>query len=697
MTAFGKTFTIPTPIFFIIAVVIISYFAPRETKVSYDETEGRPWRYGLITAPFDFPVYKAKAQLDQERDSIMKEYIPYYSQDKTRGERSIIIFTNDAEASNIPAEYISYIQKKMGEIYSVGVVSVVDYEKFAGDKSSQQLYLIDGDNNIAEIRNLSSFFTSKQAYEKLIDDAPNSVDQQKLQALDLNNYIFDNIVLNKDLSNKAKDELFLKVPFAEGNVLAGQKIIDRGEIVTAKTVHVLNSLQKIREEREGTGSRQSWMVLGDVILITVFIFSFMTYLIFFRSREYADRRNVLFMLTMIVLSSVLTGIFVKIGLSVYIIPYAIATIMVRTFIDSRTAMLSHLVIIVISSLMVPSPQEFLMLQIPVGFACIFSLKDLSERSQLIKASFFILMTYAIVYVGVVLALRGDFKQIDPLMFLYFAINFMFVMFAYLLVYICEKTFGFISGVSMIELSNINKPLLQKLSEVAPGTFQHSMQVSNLAAAVAVRIGANASLVRTGALYHDIGKMSDPAYFTENQLPGVNLHKGLPYKESARIIIRHVTEGVKIAKKYNLPQQIIDFIETHHGKGKVKYFYNSYKNEHPDEIVDPADFMYPGPNPYSKETAILMMADTVEAASRSLKEYTEESISDLVDKLVQSQLNDGLLSNAPITFRDIEIAKGIFKDKLKIIYHTRIVYPELTEEAKKNIGEEPQAEKSSENA
>ncbi|MDL2215332.1 hydrolase, partial [Dysgonomonas sp. OttesenSCG-928-M03] len=438
MAALGKTMRIPTPVFFVLVIILISYFAPRETKVSYDGTEGRPWRYGLVTAPFDFPVYKAEAQLEQERDSIMKEYIPYYSQDQTRAERSIIIFTNDAEASEISQEYITYVQRKMSEIYSTGVISPTDYEKVVGNKTSRQLYLVDGENNIAEIRNISSFYTTKQAYEKMIDDAPQSLDQQKLQSLDLNNYIFDNIILNKDLSNKAKDELLLKVPFAEGNVLAGQKIIDRGEIVTAKTVHILNSLQKITEQREGSGSRRSWMIVGDIILITAFIFAFMIYLIFFRPREYNDRRNVLFMLTMILLFCLLTSLFVKLGLNVYIIPYAIATIMVRTFVDSRTAMLTHLITAVINSLVVPFPQEFLMLQIPVGFACIFSLKDLSERSQLIRASFYILVTYAILYVGVTLALKGGFKQIDPLMFLYFAINFMFVMFAYLLVYICEK-------------------------------------------------------------------------------------------------------------------------------------------------------------------------------------------------------------------------------------------------------------------
>ena len=678
----NKKLRIPTPTFFIFAIMLIAYFAPRESKVSYNESEGKPWRYGLVTAPFDFPIYKDEAQLEQERDSILKEYIPYYSVDKFRSERAITLFTNDAQAAETPAAYVQYVQRKMKEIYQAGLISATDYDKLE-DSNLKQLYLINEDN-VAAIRNVNSFYTSKLAYEKLINDLPDNLQVYVIQSLNLNNYLYDNIILDSELSKKAKDELLMKVPFAEGNVLSGQKIIDRGEIVTSKTVHILNSLQKITEQKEGSGTRKNWMIVGDIILIAALIMAFMTYLIFFRPREYYDRRNVLFMLMMIVVLCVLTGVFVKLGFNVYIIPYAMATIMVRTFIDSRTAMLTHLITAIICSLMVPFPQEFLLLQIPVGFMCIFSLKDLSERSQLIKSSFFILLTYAFLYIGVTLALKGDIKQIDPLMFLYFAINFMFVMFAYLLVYICEKVFGFISGVSMIELSNINKPLLQQLSEVAPGTFQHSMQVSNLAAAVATRIGANAPLVRTGALYHDIGKMTNPAYFTENQIPGMNPHVGLSCKESAAIIINHVSEGIKIARKYNLPQQIIDFIATHHGTGKVKYFYNSYKNEHPDEDVNEADFSYPGPNPFTKETAILMMADTVEAASRSLKEYTEESISHLVDKLVDSQMHDGLLRNAPITFRDIEIAKNIFKEKLMTIYHSRIAYPELSKEAEKNI-------------
>ena len=330
--------------------------------------------------------------------------------------------------------------------------------------------------------------------------------------------------------------------------------------------------------------------------------------------------------------------------------------------------------------MVASPYEFIVIQLSVMMLSVFILKKLSERYQLIRSSIFILLVYIFVYIGIVLYQEGSLSGIDLNRLLFFFINFIFVMFSYSLIYIIERTFGFVSDVSLVELSNINKPLLKELSERAPGTFQHSLQVSNLGMAAAEKIGANASLIRTGALYHDIGKMQNPAYFTENQQPGVNPHEALPFDESARIIISHVKDGVKIAKKHRLPQQIIDFIETHHGDGMPKYFYIKWKNENPDKEVNEVDFRYPGPNPFSKETAIMMMADAVEAASRSLPEYTEESIRELVDKIIDGQLEEGFFKQAPITFRDIHKIKDVFVSKLITIYHSRIAYPELKQEA-----------------
>lgn len=382
------------------------------------------------------------------------------------------------------------------------------------------------------------------------------------------------------------------------------------------------------------------------------------------------------MVLCIFVSCILTELCVSMGLfNVYIIPYAIVPIVVRTFFDSRTALFIHLIIVLICSLMVPFPHEFLLLQIIAGMVVTFSLKELSERSQLIRSSFFIFMAYVVGYLSLVLFQEASLQKINWLMMLYFGINFILLMFTYVLVYMLEKTFGYVSSITLVELSNINRPLLKKLSETCPGTFQHSLQVSILASEAAAKIGADAQLVRTGALYHDIGKMCNPVFFTENQT-SVNPHNQLSFDQSAQIIIGHVTDGMKMAEKEGLPKAVTNFIRTHHGRGKTKYFYNSYRNKYPDQPVDDKLFTYPGPNPFTKETAILMMADSVEAASRSLKEHTEENIVGLVNRIIDSQIADGLMRNAPMTFKDIEDVKAVFVEKLKTMYHTRISYPDL---------------------
>lgn len=361
--------------------------------------------------------------------------------------------------------------------------------------------------------------------------------------------------------------------------------------------------------------------------------------------------------------------------NIYIIPYAIVPIVVRTFFDSRTALFTHLITVLICSIMAPFPHEFLILQIIAGMVVTFSLRELSERSQLMRCSFFVFLSYTLAYLGLVLYQDADLNKIHWMMMLYFGINLILLMFTYVLVYMLEKTFGYLSTITLVELSNINSGILKKLSETCPGTFQHSLQVSIIASEAAAKIGANAQLVRTGAMYHDIGKMCNPIFFTENQNQQ-NPHDGLSFEESAQMVISHVTEGVKIAEKASLPKEIIDFIRTHHGRGKAKYFYNSFKNKYPDREVNEELFTYPGPNPFSKETAIVMMADSVEAASRSLKEHTVEGIQQLVNKIIETQIADGLLKNAPLTFRDVESIKQVFIEKLKIMYHTRISYPDL---------------------
>lgn len=666
------------PLIFIASILLITYCFPRQGKFKYSFSEGKPWQYGLLTAPFDFPIYKSDAQFKAEQDSILSYYEPYYVIDSTVEKNSLAKFDEDCKIKsnlkNLEPKYVLYIRKKLQEVYKQGIMNSEEYDKIAAS-TTRSLRLKEG--NVANSRSIESFNTIRSAYEKILNERPQSLSENTLKSANINDYLKENIIYDASTSDKARNEFIQQVSPSSGMVQAGQRIIDQGEIVDAKTFMILSSLKRVTEERNGGATRGMWTVIGEFMLVFVLIGSFHFYLLFFRPNEYRNRQHVMFMLLLITFFVILTALSVRLNLfNVYIIPYAIVTILIRTFIDSRTALFASIITILLSSLMVPYPFEFIVIEIAVAMVSIFMLKELSERSQLIRSSFFILLTYVLVYTGLSLYSQGNIEEINWVVLVYFLINFIFIMFSYLLVYIFEKSFGFISGVSMVELANINKPLLKELSEKAPGTFQHSMQVSNLATAVAAKIGANASLIRTGALYHDIGKMVNPVFFTENQSPGMNPHAGLPFEESARIVINHVKDGVKLAKQNGLPRQIIDFIETHHGTSIPRYFYVSWKNANPDKEINDEVFRYPGPNPFTKETAIMMMADSVEAASRSLTEYSEETLRSLVNRIIDTQVAEGYFKKAPITFKDIDTTKDVFVEKLKIIYHSRIAYPEL---------------------
>ncbi|MDR2816092.1 MAG: HDIG domain-containing protein [Proteiniphilum sp.] len=666
------------PLIFIIAVLFITYFFPRQGSFKYNFNEGRPWQYGLLTAPFDFPIYKPAGQLKAEQDSILEFYEPYFTVDEDIQRNALADFDADVNLktrlSELSPKYKLYIRNKLNEVYGNGIMRSEDYDRIYKSRT-RALRIKKG--NVAESKKAESFFTIRSAYEKVVNDVPSGIDSNTLKAADVNEYIRENILFDAIISEKAQNEFIQQVEISHGMVQRGQRIIDQGEIVYPQTYNILSSLKQVTEERSGGTTRNNWMLLGQFLLILFMFAAFYTYLLYFRPTEYRNRKHVFFMVLLTAFFVLLTAFTVKLELfSIYIIPYAIVTILIRTFIDSRTALFASLVTIITSSLMAPFPFEFIVIQISVAMVSIFMLKELSERSQLIKSSFFILLTYIVVYIGLELYQEGNVKEINWVVLVYFLINFIFIMFSYSLVYLAEKSFGFISGVSLVELSNISKPLLKELSEKAPGTFQHSLQVSNLAMAAAAKLGANASLIRTGALYHDVGKMVNPAFFTENQTPGMNPHAGLPFEESARIIINHVKDGLKIAQKHNVPRQIVDFIETHHGTSMPKYFYISWKNANPGKEANEADFRYPGPNPFSMETAIMMMADAVEASSRSLPECTEASLRNMVDKIIDGQLSEGYFRSAPITFKDIQTVKDVFVEKLVIMYHSRIAYPEL---------------------
>ena len=662
---------------FIVTVSIISYFMPKEGKFNYDFEQDTPWKYGLLQASFDFPIHKSEQQIQKEQDSLLIFYQPYFDVDKNVEKNMIQKLREDYNQHlkhSLPSsDYIRHIERTLKHIYEKGVLSVQDAQLLSED-SIQNILLVD--KNVGTSQSVDRLFTVKGAYEHLLNADTLHYNKRILQACNLDNYLTSNINYNLEKSEASLQDLLSTVSPAKGMVQNGQKIVDRGEIINEHTYDILNSLRQAWEKRSDTVQEIQLTSMGQTLLVSVLILCFMIYLELFRQEYYQRKRSVLLLFALIVVFPVVLSIMVEQNISnVYVVPLAMIPIIIGIFLDSRTAFMAHITIILICSIFLRYPHQFIILQIAAGMTAIYSLRELSQRSQLLRTALIVVISYAVLYFAFELIQEDDLTKLNTRMYIYFAINGILLLFVYPLLFILEKTFGFTSNVTLVELSNINTKLLREMSEIVPGTFQHSLQMANLAAEAANKIGANSQLVRTGALYHDIGKMVNPAFFTENQT-NVNPHKSLSYEQSAQVIISHIADGIKLAEKYQLPKVIKDFIRTHHGKGVAKYFYISYKNEHPDEEIDLEKFSYPGPNPSTKEQAILMMADAVEAASRSLPEYTEESIGTLIEKIIDGQVSEGYFKECPITFKDIAMVKALFKEKLKTVYHTRITYPEL---------------------
>ena len=658
-----------------ITVAIIVWFLPRNEGRMYRYDVGKPWMYGSVIAKFDFPIYKTDEAIKHEQDSLLKHFQPYYSLNPLIEKKQVERFLHDYEQgiNGLPKEYVGIVARQMQEIYQMGIINTNEYNNIFKDSTSM-IRFVSGKN--AKSLKVSSFYSTIAAYEHIFANEKLAAQRAILSRCNLNNYIEANIVYDKEKSDAEKNDLLSSIPLASGMVMSGQKIIDRGEIVNDYTCRVLNSFDKEMKRRSSTQDEIMTTFIGQTLFVLILVMMFTSYLTLFRKDYFEKPRSITMLYTMITLFPILVSMMMKHNFfSVYIIPFAMAAIFVRVFMDSRTAFITHVTMILICAAAVKYQYEFIIVQLASGLVAIYSLRELSKRSQIFITAILVTISSCIVYLALQLMQDNQVFNIDPSMYTYFIINGIFLLLSYPMMYLIEKMFGFISNVTLFELSNTNKGLLRNLSEIAPGTFQHSITVGNLAAEIANRIHANSLLVRTGALYHDIGKMTNPVFFTENQA-GVNPHDQLSDLESAQIIISHVTEGLKLAEKFNLPGIIKDFISTHHGTGLTKYFYINYCNEHPDEQVDKEMFQYPGPNPFTREQAILMMADTVEAASRSLNEYTEESISTLTNKLIDSQVAGGFFRECPITFRDIALAKSVLIERLKSIYHTRISYPHL---------------------
>ncbi len=656
-------------------VAIIVWLMPRSTQFSFNAEKGRPWVYSDLSAPFDFPIYKSDEVINRERDSLMKLYEPYYLINKDISGKQIRQFYKDY-SNGIPGlenDYLSIIANRLRDLYATGIMNSSEYTELHQD-TARLIRIIDGKTaNSVPITEVNSVIS---AYEKIFLDETLAQHREILKKCNLNDYLTPNLTYDKDRSEASLNELHNSIPLATGLVQRGQKIIDRGDIVDAKTYNILMSFKKETERKHENAPQFSLTILGQILYVAIFITCFTIFLTLFRKDYFEKVRSAAMLYALIIIFSVTACVMVSHSiLHIYMLPFAMVPIFVRVFMDSRTAFMAHMTTIFSCACILQHPLEFITVETIAGMIAIFSLRELSSRSQLFWTAVLITVGMALTNISLDWMRNNDFTRLNYSEYNYIIINGLLLFCSYPLLYLLEKAFGFTSNITLIELSDMNKELLRKMSEVAPGTFQHSIQVGNLAAEIARKIGAKSQLVRTGALYHDIGKITNPIYFTENQ-SGVNPHEKMGYIDSAQMIISHVTEGVKMAEKYDLPKVIREFITTHHGQGKAKFFYVQYKNAHPNDEVDELLFTYPGPNPFTKEQAILMMADTVEAASRSLPDYTEKTIRDLVNRLIDAQVAEGYFKECPITFRDIAYAKTVLIEKLKTIYHTRLSYPEL---------------------
>jgi putative nucleotidyltransferase with HDIG domain len=693
---------------FVISVVIVVYLFPHEGKFRYEFQKGKPWMHDVLIAPWDFPIYKPESEISAERDSILREFKPYFQYDSAIAVNQLNKFYENFdnqwkkyldENFNIKGEleetrlsdrkliqkhekYLNFAINLLEFVYSKGIAGVGDVLEMV-DNEELSIVLMRG--NIAEEYNYSEVFTQKSAYEYIIKEVDELVFEEEKEGdeltkefftdLNVNEFIEPNLFYDEETSTTVKESLVQEISITKGFVQAGERIISRGELVNSQKFTILESYKHEYEARLGYSSKRYLVLIGQLILVSASILVLFLFLYNFRNAIFQNNLNISFILLLLVLFVFIANMTLRISfLNFYFIPFALIPIIIRTFYDARLALFIHILALLIIGFLAPNAFEFVFLNLFAGIVAIFSLTNIYRRGKLFSSAILIFLGYSIVYFGIAVLQEGDIRSIEWINFAWFAGNSGLILLAYPMIYVFEKTYGFLSDATLFELSDTNQPLLRELTEIAPGTFQHSLQVANLAEEAIRIIGGNPLLIRTGALYHDIGKMKKTIYFIENQREGYNPHDQLEFEKSAEIIIDHVKEGVEIAKKHNLPTQIIEFIKTHHGTTKVQYFYKSYIKKYPKELIDSHKFSYPGPKPFLKEMAVLMMADSVEASSRSLKSFNSETIDELVESIIDYQVKENQFINSPITFRHITQVKEIFKKRLSNIYHTRIEYP-----------------------
>lgn len=652
-----------------IATMIVVYCLPRLGEFNYSYELGQPWHYGTMISTQKFNIQMSDSTMSMKRDSLARSFMPYFT-------RNMQLESNVKERLrrlDADEQLKKHVVSMLDSVYKKGVMLSTTYDSLQ-NLGTSYIRIIQG--NEAKIVPFDRVLSLHEAYQFIVSHNKAGFTNRDIRALNINTLLAENLSYDSMKSEEELQAAYETMNSSLGFVRVNEKIVDRGDVVTPEIYLKLKSYEAVINHRAEETGRSGILLWGQIGMVLSVFLLLMGYLSVFRKDYIEKPRSAILSFSIVVFFCVMAYILVSRHLfHVFVIPCCMVPIIVRVLMDSRTAFIFHVGTVLLISLSLNGPYEFILFQLITGIVVILSLRELTQRSQIVQTAILATITYTLAYTAYEFSIGAELSDLDRRIYLYFGVNGLLLLFTYPFLWVMEKTFGFISDVTLVELSNINHPLLQKMSEEAPGTFQHSMQVANLASEVAKRIGAKSQLVRTGALYHDIGKMERPVFFTENQAGG-NPHKHLSSIKSAEVIVSHVTSGLALADKYNLPEQIKGFIQTHHGLGKTKYFLVTYKNEHPNEEIDESLFQYPGPNPRTKEEAILMMADSVEAASRSLTEYTEETISERVDSIVDTQVSEGYFKYCPITFKDIEDAKEVMKERLKIMYHTRISYPEL---------------------
>lgn len=655
------------------AAVIITYFYPHPESTHFNYEENRPWNYAKLIAPFDIPIHADSATILAARDSLDAKFVPVYQINQLMVD-SVIAELPKLQGTN----YHNELAARLRRIYSSGVVDAQTREKIAEGKLPKVRIL---DKNVLSEMSTSHFTSARDIYLRLDSTISDPGLHQYFSSANLQNILRPNIIYNDAESRRHYDYDYLTLTADRGVIQQGQTIIDKGTIISPQDYTNLRTYERMVEASITKAGKSDWMMLlGQFIYVVSLLGILFGYLLYYNRKLYKDMRAFIFVLSLITLFFLVAlalNTFVSSG--IYIAPLTIVPILVLVFFDGRTALMVSVSLALICSAITSFPLEFIFLQFIASAMAVYSLRQLNQRSELLRTAGFVAGAYLLSYVALELLMNGTFEGLSWRMIVYLLVNAALTSMAYVLMSAVERVFGFISSVTLVELADTNSPLLRTLNDECPGTFQHSLSVSNLAADAAKRIGANEQLVRAGALYHDVGKLGNPAFFTENQ-HGVNPHDTLQPEQSARIVVNHVIDGLRRADKAGLPSVIQDFIREHHGRGKAKYFYYTYCKQHPDENIDPTPFTYPGPNPRSRETAVLMMADAVEAASRSLKEHTPRSITELVNKIIDAQIAEGMFDESPLQFRDIPVIKEAFIKRLKTIYHSRIVYPDAPKNA-----------------